>query len=137
MLASGSVAAITPIFGVGVDNFQNFIDDYNPDLGVNIAHNLFLNIAAERGLLGLAAFVGLVVMIFRVLWGALMSARTAPYRVVAAAIIASFLGFFAHSQFDVSYYDYKILLMFWFLIGLAAILPSFERTLAPQEAVRR
>src|SRR5256714_1535461 len=36
-----------PIFGVGVNNFSFLIQDYEPDLVVNQAHNLFLNIAAE------------------------------------------------------------------------------------------
>ena len=36
---------------------------------------------------------------------------------------ASIVGFFAHSLFDVSYYDYRILLMFWIVIGLAACSP--------------
>jgi len=123
-----------PIFGVGVDNFQNFIDDFNPDLGVNIAHNLFLNIAAERGLLGLATFVWLVVMLFKVLLRALAEAPRFPYRVLVAAIFASMLGFFAHSQFDVSYYDYKILLMFWFLVALAAVLPRIQMSVEGEAA---
>jgi O-antigen ligase len=135
--AAIAMTASHPIFGVGVDNFQNFIDDYNPDLGVNIAHNLFLNMSAERGLLGLGAFVAVVVMLFKVLWGAFHSAPSFPYRVVAAAVIASMLGFFAHSQFDVSYYDYKILLMFWFLVGLAAILPRIHGSGPATEVTRR
>jgi len=126
-----------PVFGIGVDNFQNLIDNYNPDLGVNQAHNLSLNMAAERGILGFGTFVGLVVMLFKVLGGALRSAPSFPYRVLTAGIIASFLGFFAHSQFDVSYYDYKILLMFWFLVGLAAILPSLQNAAVTMEAARR
>jgi hypothetical protein len=28
-----------------------------------------------------------------------------------------------HSLFDVAYYDYKILLMFWLVLGVAASLP--------------
>ncbi|MDQ6712760.1 MAG: O-antigen ligase family protein [Candidatus Dormibacteraeota bacterium] len=117
-----------PIFGIGVDQFQNMIDSFNPDLGVNQAHNLFLNMAAERGVLGFGTFVALVVMLFKVLRSALRSALSFPYRVLAAGLIASFLGFFAHSQFDVSYYDYKILLMFWFLVGLAATLTSLQNS---------
>jgi putative inorganic carbon (HCO3(-)) transporter len=119
-----------PIFGVGVDNFQNYIDSYNPDLGVNIAHNLFLNIAAERGILGLVTFVGLVVLLFRGLVRNFRSASGLAYRVLVAGITASLIGFLVHSQFDVSYYDYKILLMFWFLVGLAAILPRIHSAAA-------
>jgi hypothetical protein len=43
--------------------------------------------------------------------------------VLAAAITAIFVAFLAASLFDVAYYDYKILLLFWLLAGLAASLP--------------
>ena len=125
-----------PIFGVGLDNFQNFIDSYNPDLGVNQAHNLFLNMAAERGLLGFLTFVGLTVMILKSLVTAFWSASGFLYRLVVAGVIGSFLGFFAHSQFDVSYYDYKILLMFWFLVGLAAVLPKLSAEMTAEAPLR-
>ena len=45
-----------PIFGLGLDNFGNYISSYDPSLDVNQAHDLFLNIAAERGLIGLITF---------------------------------------------------------------------------------
>jgi hypothetical protein len=38
-----------------------------------------------------------------------------------AGLIAVFAGYLAHSMFDVSYYDYKILLLFWLLAGTAAV----------------
>ena len=46
------------------------------------------------------------------------------YRVLSAGLIASFVGFFAHSLFDATYYDYKILLLFWILVGMSAVLPD-------------
>ncbi len=124
-----------PIFGVGLDQFQVFIDSYDPDLGVNQAHNLFLNMAAERGVVGFAAFVALIVIMFKSLMSAVRSAPDFPYRVLVAGVIASLLGFLVHSQFDVSYYDYKILLMFWFIVGLAGVLPKLRKNL-DAEAVR-
>ena len=44
------IAKDHPIVGVGLDNFQDFYPSYSGrDDGLNHAHNLFLNIAAERG----------------------------------------------------------------------------------------
>ncbi len=117
-----------PVFGIGVNNFGYLIQSYNSDLTVNQAHNLFLNIAAERGLLGIAAFLFLVGVAFRALRSAWRNAPSFSFRVLTAGVIASLLGFFAHSLFDVSYYDYKILLMFWLVVGIAASLPGlFEK----------
>src|SRR5207302_3983660 len=58
------------VFGVGVGNFGHVIGD--PSL--SHAHNLYLNIAAERGVLGLAAFVVVIVALFRSLAKALRGA---------------------------------------------------------------
>jgi O-antigen ligase len=112
-----------PIFGVGVNNFGYLIQEYDADLDVNQAHNLFLNIAAERGVLGIVTFMVLIGVAFRALRSAWLKTAEFPSRFLVAGIAASLLGFFAHSLFDVSYYDYQILLMFWLIVGMAACLP--------------
>ncbi|OLD37251.1 MAG: hypothetical protein AUI83_24850, partial [Armatimonadetes bacterium 13_1_40CM_3_65_7] len=39
-----------PIFGIGLNNFGNYVGLYDPSLDVNQAHDLFLNFLVERGL---------------------------------------------------------------------------------------
>ena len=112
-----------PIFGIGLNNFGNFIGSYDPSLDVNQAHDLFLNITAERGLLGLITFVIFLVWLFRTSISSVWRAPDTTYRVLAAGLTASFAAFLADSLFDVAYYDYKILLLFWLLVGIAASLP--------------
>jgi O-antigen ligase len=112
-----------PIFGVGVNNFIVFAESYGVDFEVNQAHNLFLNIAAERGVLGITTFFLVIAVAFRTLRSAWRKRPDFAGRVLIAGITASLLGFFAHSLFDVSYYDYKILLMFWLVVGIAACSP--------------
>ena len=110
-----------PIFGVGVDSFQVFYPLYSGrDDELNHAHNLFLNIVAERGLLGLLAFGLVITLLFRSLARAFRQVDTLIGRALVAALLASFLAYFAHSIFDVSYYDYKVLLLFWLLAGVSA-----------------
>jgi O-antigen ligase len=112
-----------PVFGIGVNNFANYIGAYDPSLDVNQAHNLFLNIATERGLLGVVTFAIFLVVLFRTLGRALRVASDGGSRILASAVIASFAAFLSDSVFDVAYYDYKILLLFWLLAGIAASLP--------------
>lgn len=112
-----------PIFGLGLNNFGNYIGAYDPSLDVNQAHDLFLNIAVERGLLGLITFLIFLVALFRTSIAAVLRAPDGRYRVLAAGVMASFVAFIADSLFDVAYYDYKILLLFWLLAGIAACLP--------------
>jgi putative inorganic carbon (hco3(-)) transporter len=115
-----------PIFGVGVMNFVAFLPS-NSIPGTEIlrhAHNIFLNMAAERGVIGLATFVVIVWVLFRSLWRAVPLARTRLDYALVAGLLATFAGYFAHSIFEVSYYDYKVLLLFWILVGVAALMPN-------------
>jgi O-antigen ligase len=107
------------VLGIGVGNFAHVIGDRS----LSHAHNLFLNIAAERGVLGLAAFGIVIAALFRTLATAFRRTAGTASRVLSAGLIASFVGFFAHSLFDATYYDYKILLLFWLLVGVSASLP--------------
>ena len=118
-----------PIFGIGVNNFGNYIGAFDPTLDVNQAHDLFLNILVERGLLGITAFAILLVALFRTLLLSVQLAPNSRYRVLAVGVTASFAAFLADSLFDVAYYDYKILLLFWLLAGVAASLPRLFATL--------
>ncbi|MEA2635788.1 MAG: hypothetical protein QOH92_2555 [Chloroflexota bacterium] len=132
-------AAITlwlqhPVFGIGLDNFNNYVLALNPDLDVNQAHDLFLNILAERGLLGIITFGIFLVVLFRTLARSLKLASDRTDRILAVGVTASLAAFLADSLFDVAYYDYKILLLFWLLVGIAAILP---RLFQPANAAHR
>jgi O-antigen ligase len=133
-------AAITlwlqhPVFGIGLDNFNSYILALNPDLDVNQAHDLFLNILAERGLLGIITFGIFLVALFRTFGRSLHQAPGSGYRILAAAITASFAAFIADSFFDVAYYDYKILLLFWLMAGIAASLPRLFAKYGPTQGL--
>lgn len=134
--AAWSMFTQHPIFGIGVNNFGNLISAYDPSLDVNQAHDLFLNIAAERGLIGLASFGIFLVVLFRTSLGAVRSAPDIWYRILAAGVTASFGAFMADSLFDVAYYDYKILLLFWLLAGIAASLPRLLGANRPGLTIR-
>jgi O-antigen ligase len=113
-----------PILGIGINNFSNFIGSYDPELDVNQAHNLFVNIAAERGLLGIATFLVVLIMLFVTVAVAIRKAPDFPHRVLVAGMMAGLVGFLVHSLFDVSYYDYKVLLLLWLVVSTVACLPS-------------
>jgi len=55
-----------PVLGVGAGNYQFFDRSYEGDAAGGIAHNQFLTIAAETGIVGLLTFLWLVFTLFRV-----------------------------------------------------------------------
>lgn len=132
--AAVKMAVDHPAFGVGVANFINYYPQYSgASFEIDHAHNIFLNMLAERGLMGLLAFGLVVVVLFRSLFAALVREVSPTERTLIAGLIAVFAGYLAHSMFDVSYYDYKILLLFWLLAGIAAAV-SQRQTIQASEA---
>jgi putative inorganic carbon (hco3(-)) transporter len=121
--AAAGIFLSHPLFGVGVANFVNFYPEYSHQpYGLNHAHNLLLNIAAERGIVGLVTFCVVMVVLLRGVVRGSASNTDRLDRALGAGLIASFAGFLVHSTFEVSYYDYKVLLLFWLLAGIAAVL---------------
>jgi O-antigen ligase len=109
--------------GVGVANFSYYFLPYTGGT-ISHAHNLFLNMSAERGVIGLLAFCVVLVSLFRTLDRSLSKASNRYHRALTAGLIASFGGYLVHSIFDATYYDYKVLLLFWLLAAVGAALPS-------------
>jgi O-antigen ligase len=120
-----------PIAGIGYGTFEEHYGDYTRDLGIEQvardreAHNLYLEIAAETGVVGLAAFGALVL-------AALVSLRRAHRRFstaghdglakVAYAITAAFIGYLVTSIF--LHMDFARTI--WVLLGVALVLPRLE-----------
>jgi putative inorganic carbon (HCO3(-)) transporter len=123
MLAAVYVFLDHPISGVGPGQFAKFyVQDYsrNSDIqfrdldGARRAHSLYLELAAEQGLVGLGTFAAIMTLLMRRLWRAQRSARSASEADLAAACWLSLLaylstGFFLH----LSYQRY-----FWLLLAL-------------------
>jgi hypothetical protein len=110
-----------PLLGVGPDNFRHF---YGAELGLETwdervqANNLYLEILADMGILGLAAFVAVVV-------AAAASARrgvrtreidTGTYLVLGATLSAA--AFLVHGLADSFLAFTPTALLFWILLGV-------------------
>jgi O-antigen ligase len=55
-----------PLFGVGAGNYQFFDRSYEGEAAGGIAHNQFLTLAAETGIVGLLFFLWLVLALLRI-----------------------------------------------------------------------
>jgi len=122
------VFADHPILGVGPGQFPDYYRAYANEIGVSVraadrqAHNLYLGIAAETGILGLTAFLGAVaVTLFQL---ARARARALASRPDLAAMAAGFMlalvaylasGLFLH----LSYARY-----YWLVLALAGAAAS-------------
>jgi putative inorganic carbon (HCO3(-)) transporter len=87
------------------------------------AHNVFLQILAEVGIVGLAAFLALLA-------GALpLAARLRRHgeawiRWTGAGVLASLVAFLAHNIFDVTLFQPETSVIFWVTLGLLSALAA-------------
>jgi O-antigen ligase len=131
-----------PLTGVGVGNYSGYYQEYARSLGIEVKrvdrepHNLFLEVAAETGLPGLAAFGAMLGGAFWALGTARRRWRAAALEAdadLAYALGAALVGWLATSVF--LHLDFAR--PFWVLLGLAFALPHLaEGDAAParQEA---
>jgi len=130
MLREGAhMVAAHPLVGVGPNMVQVLYEQYrdpgavqkvNPHL-----HNVPVQIAAERGIPALIAWLAFLVIVTRDLWRRF---RAGDNRVVSAAALAALGGMLAAGLFEYNFGDSEFLMLFLILITLpfAAVAPPRE-----------
>ncbi|MDP8236307.1 MAG: O-antigen ligase family protein [Candidatus Erginobacter occultus] len=92
-----------PFFGVGFENMpDNYARYVTPEVGkeVRAAHNLYLNLAADIGLIGFAVFTWIIVISWRSLRRAARSSPPGDWLGYAGRMISlGFIGYLAASLF--------------------------------------
>jgi O-antigen ligase len=124
------LAADHPIIGVGWRDLQAMLRRYaapHPDwpeeinqnvFSIGHFHNNYVTILVCFGAAGLAAFLWLMVAVWRQLGAAIKRANTEPERVVIHAVRAVMAGFLVAGFFDWTFGDAEVVTMFWFAIGM-------------------
>lgn len=121
-----------PITGVGLANFPKHYQSYARHLGIDNrrvergAHNLYLQIAAEQGLVGLVAFGTMVGLLFYGLHQArqnFLAAHMPDYAGIALAFSIGLLGYLLAGIFIHMAYPRH----FWLLVGTAIAIFQIAR----------
>jgi len=111
-----------PLFGVGMNRYTAAAQyyDHTPERIITAwegpVHNLFLFIAGEIGLVGLAFFLLLLGTVIRSLLPALRSSDPLIAS-TGLGLLMGLLAYSAHTQIDYSHWTHWSIL--WFLLGLA------------------
>ncbi|MDI6869841.1 MAG: O-antigen ligase family protein [Bacillota bacterium] len=117
-----------PLFGVGAGAFMHVYPRYvlpgAPEPVAAFAHNLFLQVLAEFGLVGFVVFVAIL---GRVMWMSWQLARTG--NVFYQGIFAALVGVLIHQQVDIPIWGLEIGGAFWTMVGL--VIALYHRELGP------
>lgn len=105
-LAGVRMFAAHPLLGVGIGNYSAAYPQYHPRgwyASLGHAHNYYINIAAEAGIMGLATYL---LLIGSALWYSFVSVRLAREhvnRAIALGVAGALIATSAHNIFDVLY----------------------------------
>lgn len=118
-----------PVLGVGVGNYNTYYQIYARKLGLEwrttdrSAHNLYLEVAAERGILGLIVFGGIIAFTLMRVFKAgkkFMLSGQSDFAGLAGALGISFMTYLTASIFLHDAYPR----FFWVLVGICWALPQ-------------
>jgi len=107
-----------PILGAGLGNLPIFFDPTASVKSPINAHNTYLDILSELGIIGLLLFG----LIFKDIFKNSFLSGTDKERYLRYGIATSFIWFFVHSFFETSLFSVPVLSALCFLLALAVIL---------------
>lgn len=117
-----------PLWGVGLNNYAQVSFAYDPTgfatwRGAPFVHNVFLLIAAETGLIGLAAFLVFLAILLVEAWQIIHRAPNETVWVAGVGAFAALVALIAHSMVDYALLgSLQTITQFWLLAGLCAAL---------------
>lgn len=123
----GTIAMLKDYWLSGIGPGNAAFNSVYPAYGYNTisaphAHNLYLQLMCDAGILGLILFLLIVFSYFRTAFTAFSSERDKPSRIYLIAAVSAVSGFLLQGMTDYSFYNNRVTLFFWVIIGLGAAL---------------
>jgi O-antigen ligase len=121
----------SPLVGTGLDNFRYVAQLYDDDATFHDPHNLVIQLLAQTGIVGAAAFAFIIYRWFAMLYRTQALATTVLDRRLLWAFLAAMGGIFAHSMIS----PLVVQRHYWLLygLGMAAALGIAREAVATSE----
>lgn len=115
-----------PVIGLGANTYMKSYKNYNISsykglrtIDTMYAHNNFLHMAAEIGLLGLGIFLWMLFALFKGCAKVYKGINDKFLSVVSISAIACLIAFLVNGLTESSLYSARVALIFWYLSGFA------------------
>ncbi len=116
-----------PFFGIGTGTMNLVSPQYQSDERRvegpwGHLHDTFVNVAAERGLVGLLAFLSFIVVLARELWRGYRRAATQAdedSQIILLTGLLGLVGWLVAGFTETVYHDSNVLMVFYFVMGIA------------------
>ncbi len=131
--SAGAMLVDHPLLGTGLNTFSLLHRQYkfagDVDAVPPYAHNIFFNMAAEGGVLGLAAFAAIIIWAGLRAWKWHRASGSRSEAILSATVLSAFLGGMVHQLFDSTFISVHLGSSLWFLIAIIATIPSVRAML--------
>ncbi len=111
-----------PWVGHGLNTYMDLIHRKRPDAAPVYAHNCYVQIMVETGVLGLAGFLWILFALGKAVFGSLSSPtdRVADRRLsgLILGLYSGVVAFLVHSFFEVHFYSLQLSVYFWLIAGI-------------------
>lgn len=113
-----------PMVGVGLGHktFKQIFETYIRSMPIFHAHNTYLEVLAETGVVGFVTFLYCILASFLHLVKGPLQSKDPFLKGLGAAILASGAAILAHGVFEHIIYINRIILMLWVLVALAGVM---------------
>lgn len=115
-----------PLFGHGINTFMSIFQKYrvNPYEGPTYAHNCYIQLAVETGLIGLISFMWIILKMFVI---AIKEVKVRITRdqnsaVLIIALLSGIFAFLVHSFMDTQFYSLQLSVYLWFMAGVLIVI---------------
>ncbi len=126
-----------PVFGSGINTFMKNFEKYRPPncpLGF-YAHNSYLQMWAETGIIGLIIFLAIpLIIIVRAISNLKAKIGTSPYGMILLAALCGYIAFLIHTTFDNNLYSLVLTTLFWVFGAYVFSLDNYLRGLNRRSA---
>ncbi len=85
------------------------------------SHNLYLQLVCDTGICGLAVFVLLMIGFYRMMFTAIAQETDRSAKIFQIAGVSGVSGFLLQSMTDYTFYNYRVMLLFWVMLGLSVL----------------
>lgn len=82
------------------------------------AHNLYLQLITEHGVMGLIIFFGIIISYYKNVISAIVYKKHSFLKALIIGLSAGMMGYLIQGLFDNVFYNYRIVLMFFVITGL-------------------
>ena len=107
--------------GIGEAAFGNVYPSYSLNaVSAPHAHNLYLHILSETGIIGISAVAALLILFYKYISSAAI--KNKENKITAVSLGCAMIGYLAQGMFDNVWYNYRIYFFFFVVLALGAAL---------------